>query len=286
MRITSQDDVLWAEGFLTTVVVLLLLLWRRRWRQFPILTSWMAYQTAWNIAMYLLYAHDSRRWYARVYWGSLWPDFLLQVGVTLEIARMVLRPAASWGRGTRDIFVAAGLGWAAVAALLSWWITPPHGAYSAWDLRADLFTSLMTCGLLVSVTVIANWLRLARYGHVAAIAEALTMWTSVMLIINALQSYRGVRNFRQLSHFQSYAWIGAMLWIALDFGLPGPSVEIPSLRPVAESPQSSGDDPPRMLRLLSPGSLLEFRKVFNCITGILHHSRPAPSVKSINGADA
>jgi hypothetical protein len=260
MQLTALDDVLWALAFLVTAILLVLLLWRVRWKQFPILTSWMLFQTICNIALFVLFERGAFRLYTRVCWTSLWPDFLLQLGVAIEAARIVLRPAGAWFRDARSLFMAAGVGGASIAAVLCWWITPPHGAYTAWELRSDLFTSLVTCTLFVSIGLIANWLGLGWSGHVLAVVEGLTAWSCVMTITNALQAYFGSRDFRALDHFRVYAWIGAMAWIAMDFGFPSAAADLSTDQPAEDSSRAHGKAPPGMLRPI-PGILTALRKL-------------------------
>lgn len=273
MQLTALDDVLWVLGFLLTAILLVILLWRARWKQFPILTSWMLFQTIYNVALFVLFERGVFRLYTRVYWISLWPDFLLQLGVAIEAARIVLRPTGAWYRDARSLFVAAGAGGASIAAILCWWITPPHGAYTAWELRSDLFTSLVTCALFVSIGLIANWLGLGWSGHVLAIVEGLTAWSCLMTVTNAFQAYFGSRDFRALDHFRAYAWIGAMAWIAMDFGLPNATAESSADRTAEGSSRSDGPPFPRLLRPV-PGLLTVPRKLCPPITGPSRNSSP------------
>jgi hypothetical protein len=175
MKVTALDDLLWAASFLltSTLLLLLLLLWRRRWRQFPIFIAWIAFVIGKSILLYSIYRFCGlgSHIYARLYWGALWPEFALQVGVAVELARAALRRKGSWVADAGKLFLFAGACGVVVSAILSAWIVPPRGAYTAWELRADLFTSLVLCELLVSVSLSANWLRLAWERHVLAIAR-------------------------------------------------------------------------------------------------------------------
>ena len=232
MKLSLQEILWWGIGFLATVALLAVLLWRGRFRQFPVLTSWMAFQTAYNITMFTLYALGAAHWYARVYWTSLWPDFLLQLGVVVEIARVVLRPTGTWVRDARKLFISAGLGGAAVAALLSWWISPPRGRYTTWELRGDLFTSLVICELFVVMSFTANRLGLGWRSHVITLGQGLTAWAAASVITDSLQSYFGTLHFVSINYLRSVAWIAAMIWIAFRFW-----VKEPERQPISEDLQ-------------------------------------------------
>jgi len=251
MNLSLLDDLLWGAAFLLNAFLFVILIWRGRWRRFPVLTCWMAYEVALSTVLYALYANHAFGAYSRVYWASLWPDFLLQVGAIGDLARIVLRRNGKWVRGARSLLIVAGAVAVTVAAVLTWLIHPPHGALAVSDLRSDLFTSLITCQLLIAISIIANGLGLAWPNEPLAVAQALTAWSAVTLIVNALQSYFGARNFRLINHFQSYAWIGAVVWIAIEFGAPR-SHDCLECQP-SPAPAASMKAPSGMLRPLSAG---------------------------------
>ncbi len=283
MKLTALDELLWAAGFLSSAVLILILIWRARWRQFPLLTMWNAFVAGKSILCYLVYRSSGLgHLYARVYWGSLWLDFALQVGTAVELARVALRRNGAWVGDSLKLFLfAAGCGVVAFA-LLSAWIVPPHGIYTAWELREDLFVSLVICELLASVSLIANWLRLAWERHALAIAEGLTAWIAVSLVVNALQSYLGARYFEEIEYFQSYAWIGATVWIAMEFAFPTSETESSALEPPTESPPTHGL-PPGMIRPIA-GALTGFRKLRPPAATPSHGiSPPLPAEHSFDG---
>jgi hypothetical protein len=222
MKLPLLENLLWALGFLGNLILLLVLLERVRWKAFPVLTGWIGYEVALTILLFTLHMHGSRTWYARVYWTSVWPDFLLQIGVIFEIARVVLRPTGTWVRDARNLFVTAGLGGAALAALLTWWISPPHGRYSVWELRGDLFTSLVICELFVAMSFTANRLGLGWRSHVIALGQGLTAWAGASVVTDSLQGYFGTHHFVTINYLRSVAWVGATAWIAIRLWIPEP----------------------------------------------------------------
>ncbi len=222
MKVPLLDGLLWASSFILTAALFVVLLWRGRWRQFPIFTAWMLFVATIAVPLFLLHQHGSMKWYARIYWGRLWPEFALQLGIVFEIARVVLRPTGTWVRDARAQFVTAGFGGAALAALLTWWISPPHGGYTTWQLRGDLFTSLVICELFVAMTFTANRLGLGWRSHVMALGQGLTAWAGASVITNSLESYFGTRHFAALEYIQGVAWIAAVLWITIRLWSPEP----------------------------------------------------------------
>lgn len=222
MKLASLDTVLWLASFVMELVLLVVLVGRGRWRQFPVFATWIAFEASLSVAMYWLYVRDLGVWYSRVYWFGLWPEFALELGVIFEIARIVLRPTGTWVRDARGFFFTAALGGGAVAALLSWWITPAHSGYSAWDLRGNLFTSLVVCEIFAAMSMTANRLGLGWRNHVMALGQGLTAWSSVMVLTTALQSYFGHQYYHDFSRARIFVYLGAMAWIAVQLWRPEP----------------------------------------------------------------
>jgi hypothetical protein len=279
VKLSVLDDLLWALGFLLSAILLMVLIWRGRWRRFPIFTAWIAFATGKTLLLYVIYRFCGRdHLYAQVYWLGLWPEFALQVGTAIELARAALRRSGKWVGDARKLFLFASACGIVVSALLSEWISPPRGLYASWELRADLFISLVLCELLVSVSLIANWLRLAWERHVLAIAEGLIAFSGVSLVVNALQSYLGTQNFRQIEYFQSYAWIGATAWIAMELGLPNPNAGCPAPQSNEESSRQTPEKiAPGMLRPLPASCLRAVRKLFARRVGVPGRIPPTSS---------
>lgn len=218
MNVSALAKWLWGLSAWGTAGLLLVLLVRRRWRQFPMLVVWLGFETARSLTLYVLYRHGWFRWYAHLYWGSLVVDFALQLAVAIEIARIVLRPTETWVRDAWLQFCAAGVCGAAIAALVAWGVTPPATSIrSVWMIRGNLFTSLVICELFVVMSVTANRLGLGWRNHVMALGQGLTLWSGVMVLMTALQSFLGTQNhYVQLDQGRIAAYIVAVAWIIVQ----------------------------------------------------------------------
>jgi len=91
MNLTVLDNIFWAAGFVGHAALLLVLLTRNRWRQFPVFTCLIAFHALVTIALFLTFRYGTRHTYAVIYWCNVAVDFLLQVALIFEIARVVLR---------------------------------------------------------------------------------------------------------------------------------------------------------------------------------------------------
>jgi hypothetical protein len=218
MHFSLVANAAWAVAFGSTLLLMLVMLWRGRWREFPVLTLWMAFLALRSVALFLFYVHDSKYWYTRTFMGGLWIDFILQLAVILEIARIVLRPTGTWVRDARLPFALLGFAGVVLAAVLAWWVSPPPWSVRrVWEIRANLFTSLVICELFVLMSLTANRLGLGWRSHVMAVAQGLTAWSTLMVFKTAVESFLGTqRLYNQLEQIRSFIYVGAICWMALQ----------------------------------------------------------------------
>jgi len=224
MKFSGFETLIWALSFGSVAALLAVVLARGRWRQFPVFASLLAFDTARSIVLFVLYRHGAMGWYARVYWPLLWPDFLLQIGVVLELARIVLRPTGTWVRDARTQFAAAAVAGVLLALTLAWLVSPPMPtALAAFRVRGNLFTSLVICELFVAMSLTANRLGLGWRSHVMAIGQGLTVWSAITVMTTALQSYWGTSHlFRQLDQIRAFSFIAAAIWMMVQLWIPEP----------------------------------------------------------------
>ena len=217
MHFSALTKMFWATGFVLDSSMFALLCVRGRSRQFPVFTSYFAFNVIRAIALFVAYMQNAKLMYRDLYYGLLVLDYILQVGVILEIARVVLRPTGTWLRDARAMFATIGLAGAVIAAAISWWITPPaQGAWELWPLRVNLFTSLLTCELFAAMSFTANRLGLGWRNHVMAIAQGLTFSNVVMVVTTCLQSYFGTAHFRALDQVRGAAYDLAVIYIIVQ----------------------------------------------------------------------
>jgi hypothetical protein len=218
MHFTGLAIVYWVVNLVACLSLLLVMVFRHRWRQFPALTLWMAFLTIRTVALMVLYAQGLRHWYTVTFLSALGLDFVFQLAVVVEIARIVLRPTGTWVRDAWVRFTISGIAGIAVAALFAWFIVPPSPVHwKMWEVRSNLFTSLVICELFVLMTMTANRLGLGWRNHVMAIGQGLTAWSTLMVIKTATESYLGTeRHFLQLEQIRYVTYPAAMCWILVQ----------------------------------------------------------------------
>jgi len=124
VNVTLTAKLLWAAGFIEHAALLFVLIRCGRWRTFPIFTTLIGYNALRTILLVSLWKTDHISGYSRVYDVGTFLDLAFQLGVILELARVVLKPAGTWVRDAGKRFVLYGIAGAAVAAGIAYAISP------------------------------------------------------------------------------------------------------------------------------------------------------------------
>ena len=196
---------------------------RGQYRRFPVFTAYFAFNIPRGIAEFTAYQLNHALLYRDLYYSFLLLDYLFQLAIIFEIARIVLRPTGTWMRDARAMFLGLGLTGAFLAAAISWWITPPgRSPWVVWPLRANLFTSLLTCELFVTMSFTARHLGLGWRNHVMALAQGWTFDNIVMVVTTGLQSYFGRAHYMFFDDIRGTAFLLGMTYIVVQLWIPEP----------------------------------------------------------------
>jgi hypothetical protein len=225
MSLSALDYVLWMAGFLGEAVLFLVLIYRRRWREFPIFTMYMGFETVLSPVEYALFQNGCSSWYARVYWSSVLIEFVLQLGVVFEIARIVMRPTGTWVRDAKKQFILWSAAGILFAAALPFLVTPPAATLlERLEVRGNLFTSLVVCELIAVVTRTSKSLGLGWRNHVMALGNGWTAWALVAILVGGLHSYFGAeRYFGELEHVRMFAYLATLGYWIVQFWIEEPA---------------------------------------------------------------
>ena len=222
MSPTGLANILWAAGFVGHVALLAVLFGRSRWRTFPFFTSMIAYQVVVTLALFLIFRHGSRHAYFLAYWLFALGDYCFQVALVFEIARHVLRSTGTWVRDAgNDLLLWSTIG-TVLAAGLCFVLSPPSmTGLDLWEVRATLFTSLLTCELYVSVSALANQFGLRWQSHVMALGQGLAAWAVIAVLGDVVHFATGWR--KELVIFDQtrmYVYLAALLFWIISFWQP------------------------------------------------------------------
>lgn len=225
MSLSTLDLALWIAGFLLNAGLFAILIVRRRWRGFPVFAVLMGFETVLGPLLYALFQGGFTGWYRRVYWTSDLLEFVLQLGVIGEIARIVLRPTGSWIQDAKKQFILWSTAGILLAAALPWMVTPPvPDLLVRLEVRGNLFTSLVICELIAVVTRTSKSLGLGWRNHVMALGNGWTVWAVVAILVDGLHSYFGAeRYFALLEHIRMFVYLGVAAYWSVQFWLEEPA---------------------------------------------------------------
>lgn len=239
MNLSAFDYILWAVGFFVGAALFAVLIYRGRWRGFFVFTAFEGICTAMTLLSYLVFRFGSRNQYERIYWVYEFLGFLLQLGVIGEIARIVLRPTGTWFQDAKKQFLFWGAAGILFAAALPWLVTPPGAIWQyRLAMRADLFTSLVTCELIAVVTRTSKSLGLGWRNHVMALGNGWTVWAVTAILVDGAHCYFGTHHyFRELEHVGISVSILVNIYWIVQFWLEEPARQpiSPELRAYIEA---------------------------------------------------
>jgi hypothetical protein len=222
MNFSVIQNVLWAASFAVNVVLLFILVSKKRIREFPVFSVWIGFLTAEMAVLFLIYRWGSDHSYSVVYWSCVLVDFLLQLGVVMEIARIVLRPTGTWIFDAWGRFLVSGCVGIVIAASTALLLHPKaNSSLDIWEIRGNLFTGIIIVELFSAMTGAANRLGLQWRSHVMGLGQGLFLWSTIAVLVDALHNVLGrYRWFTTLDNLRVSVWIAAAIYWTLVFWKP------------------------------------------------------------------
>ena len=220
MIFSTLDNALWAAGLLGHAALLTTLLLRARYKILPVFTVFTAFQVFRTGLLYLV-LHRSAHAYFLCYWSTGFLDYIFQLGLIYELARIALRPTGTWIKDARSTF----LFWSAVGFLLAWgfaFMLRPTGIANLdlWDLRVTVFTSLVTCEVFLAMTFAANRLGLRQGRYEVAIGQGFGFWALTALLEQFAHGLLGWdKPFAVFAHVRMGIYLALLVyWIFVLWG--------------------------------------------------------------------
>lgn len=192
MSASDLSKFVWIVSDLGKGLLLLILLWRRLYRAFPVFFAYVSWDLISDLLLYgALSASQSYvgRHYTQLYYSANIILYLLEFGVLLEIAAIVLRPAKRvFPRGGLYFVSGAMLVLGIISFMLAAWVNPTPFA----NLRVFLVlntTAAILC--LVTFLLIAGFSQLLGLNwknHVLQLSSGLAFFSVVELAMELMQS--------------------------------------------------------------------------------------------------
>jgi hypothetical protein len=173
----------------------ILMLVKGRWKHYPALFLFALIDLISSFALYWTDPAGISHAYVRLYLVFDIASFVLQMGILYEIAKNVLRPAGVWSREARKPLLLTSIAGAAAALLATLLLQPSniHGP-AAVELRAEVFTGLLTCETVIAMMLTAKEVGLPWRSHVMAIGQGLMLYQLAVASILGFEAYLGPHN--------------------------------------------------------------------------------------------
>ena len=197
-------------GLLAEISLLVILFVRRQYKSFPVFTLYIAFNLFNDVVVGALGGLLSHQVGQSVALAMLPLQYLIELGVLLEIAWHVLRPVhASLPPGTIKVFIAFIVLAVAGGALLASQVHPTGNR--VYDIKApmDLTVGLLRISIFVLTVAFAHVLGIGWKDRVLQLATALSFYSAADLIVslgerhnrgpNTLEPLRGVAYLFELS---------------------------------------------------------------------------------------
>ncbi len=195
MNLSPTAQILWAAGFIEHAALLFVLIFCKRWKVFPIFTALIgfnAFRTILLAVILAVYKSASSNQYAFAYYCASFIDLGLQIGVILELARVVLKPTGSWVRDARRLFFLYGVAGAVIAAVIAYAINPSSpSSRDFWIEKGNLFSAMLTLELFAAMLFASARLGLVGSSHVMRLGQGWAIWAIVDLIAEGIYSHFG-----------------------------------------------------------------------------------------------
>lgn len=219
MKLSGLEIGLWMAGFIGQFVLCAVMLFHRRWKEFPVFSALMLFEAVWGLAGYILYRYSLLVWYTRVYWAACIPDFLLQLGVIWEIARIVLKPTGSWIVDARRQFVLWGVTASLVAAGLLWLIAIPETSLiGRVKVLGFAYSDILICELCLVILFAAKHLGLGWRNHIMALVQGWTIWVLASLLVDGFHSVYGADvHFQDFEHIRNAVYVASIIYWTFQF---------------------------------------------------------------------
>lgn len=186
---STLASTLWLSGPSADAVLLGTLLGKYRWRQFPAFTCAIAVDAVWVTSLFFIDPSTRSHTYTYAFISGSVLSFILQIAILVEVARHVLRQPYKWSRGALKLLAVFGV-LGAIAAL-SATLVANRADISKWPAILDdiqLFSGLLTCEVVIAISLSAGQLGLPLRSHVLAIGQGLAAWSLLAGAVYGLET--------------------------------------------------------------------------------------------------
>jgi hypothetical protein len=203
MKLTSLDAVLWALSLGGQLLLAGVLLQRRLYRTFPIFFTYLLFISLTDMAFAVLFRHLSQRGYLLAYFADNVPEFLLELGILVEVAWNILSPVKrSLPRPSLYLFGLMLIGGTILALILSGHSQPAAlDRWSQYFVHVNFAVAILRLAIFAAIASFSQMLGIGWGNHVLQIATGFLGYSIVVLLVELLHHFTGVAD-DSVYHFQ------------------------------------------------------------------------------------
>lgn len=190
MHLPDLDNTLWILSDAGQLLLLGILVGRKLLRVFPTFSIYILWQLVADLLLFLaIQTHRTSDFYLRLYYSLLAITFLLELGVLMEIAALVLSPA---GQSLRRKILYSFLGAIVVvgicASFMALYANASTFSHPIAVIVMDTTAAILRLTIFLLLVGFAQVLGLSWKNHVLQLATGLAFYSVVLLVAQLAQS--------------------------------------------------------------------------------------------------
>jgi hypothetical protein len=214
MSLVSLSAIFGVLGLLAEIALLVVLITRRQYKIFPVFSLYIAFGVLNDVGITGLLAFYPPHVGRTVTLALLPLQYLLELGVLLEIAWNVLRPVqVSLPRGSIRVFAGSILLALLGGTLLAWQLGNTGNKLQDYKAPLDLTVSLLRMLIFAATAGFAQLLGIGWKNKVLQLATALGFYSAVDLIVSLVERYSGGSDNLEQVRGVAFAFeLGFLVW--------------------------------------------------------------------------
>ncbi len=215
MKLNPVDAILSALSIGGALLLLAILLRRRLYRLFPIFTFFIFYSSISDLSLVVLFRHLSNNAYFAAYFADKVPEFLLQLGVLIEVGWNVFSPVKrSLPRASVYAFAFTLILGTILALLLSLHSSP--AALTRWSgdfVQLTYSVAILRLVIFTGIACFSQMLGISWKNHVLQLATGFVAYSLGVLLIELTHRFLGgndSREFHVLGLLKIAVWCTAL----------------------------------------------------------------------------
>ncbi len=211
MNLSSTDGLLWGISLAGQLLLLAVLMKQRLYRTFPIFFAYVAYSCLSDIGFFILFTHLPQIIAFRAYLVNLGMEFLLQIGILLEVGRNVLNPVKR-SLPRASIYILSAMLAAAAGMTLLFSRQAQLAELDRWAqyfVHISFAVAILRLAIFAVIAAFSQMLGIGWRNHVFQIATGYLGYSIAALLVELLHRFTGVAD-QSLYHlhdqFRIVAW--------------------------------------------------------------------------------